>query len=114
MYMKKPILVFSLGLTLLCSTYQELPAMDAMADVAANGETVAQELALAEAARLRAAATGAEWLQTGSLIDQAKQAVEDEEWQLALALARKAKQQGELAIEQAERESVAWRSRVIR
>jgi len=106
---KSGIFLLLLGLTVLCTTQQMSLAMEAPA----NEETVAYELALAEASRQRAAEAGAEWLETGSLIEQAKHAVENEDWRQALVLARRAKQQGELAVEQAGRESVAWRERVI-
>lgn len=95
---------------LLCGAPRMLPAMEAPA----NAQTVAHEIDLAEASRQEAAEARAEWLQTGSLIEEAKRAAESEDWQQALALARQAKQQAELAVEQAERESVAWRSRVVR
>jgi hypothetical protein len=102
-----------LGLFVLCSTPQVLLGMETMTEAPANGETVANEIALAEASRQRAAEAGAEWLETGSLIEQAKHAAENRDWQQALALALKAKKQGELAVAQAQRESIAWRERVI-
>ena len=79
-----------------------------------NAKTVAAEIAMAESARQRAAEAGAEWLQTGSLLEQARQAAENENWQLALTLARQAREQGELAVQQSQRESEAWRGRVVR
>lgn len=82
--------------------------------VPVNTETVAAEIARAEAARQQAAEAGAEWLQTGALIEQAREAAASENWNLALTLARQARQQGELAVQQSQRESEAWRNRVLR
>jgi hypothetical protein len=92
---------------------EDIVGMEAVTGAAANRETAKNELALAEASRKRAAEAGAEWLETGSLIEQASDAFENEDWSQALTLARRAKKQGQLAIEQAERESIAWRDRVI-
>jgi histidyl-tRNA synthetase len=79
-----------------------------------DAKTVAAEIAMAESTRQRAAAAGAEWLQTGSLVEQARQAAENENWHLALTLARQAREQSELAVQQSQRESEAWRNRVVR
>ena len=68
----------------------------------------------AEAARREAAERGAEWLATQSLIEQARREAELGNGQRAADLAEQALQQGKLAIEQAERESRAWRDRVVR
>lgn len=111
--MKNQTLLLLLVLLLLCITPHGLFGMDSKPTAPANAETVANEIALAEASRQRAAEAGSEWLKTGSLIEQARQAADIEDWQQALLLARKAKQQGELAVEQAARESDAWRERVI-
>ena len=102
------------ALFLLFGTPRMIPAMEAATEAPANAQTVAHELDLAEASRHEAEEAGAEWLKTGSLIEEAKQAAENEDWQQALALSRQARQQAELALAQAERESVAWRARVIR
>jgi hypothetical protein len=102
-----------LGLFLLCVTPRESSGMECRTAEPSNEEMVATEIALADAFRQRAAEAGAEWVDTGSLIQQAEQAVEMKDWQLAMELACRAKQQGELAVEQAARESVAWRERVV-
>jgi len=68
----------------------------------------------AEAARRRAAEADAEWLNTANLIQQARQEADQGNWPQAAALAAQALQQGELAVAQAERESEAWQSRVVR
>jgi hypothetical protein len=110
---KSRVFIVLLGLAVLCTTPQVLLAIETTTEAPANEETVAIELALAEASRQRAGEAGAEWLETGPLIEQAKHAAENEDWRQALTLALRAKQQGELAVEQAARESVAWRDRVI-
>lgn len=79
-------------------------------DPAEVGERIAQ----AEAARLRAAELRAEWLETGQLIEQARTAEAQGQPEKALGLAEEARRQAQLAIEQAERESAAWRDRVVR
>ena len=110
---KSRLFLLLLGLAVLCTTPQVLLAMEATTEASANGETVAIELALAEASRQSAAEAGAEWLETGSLIEQAKHAAENEDWRQALKLALQAKKQSELAVAQAQQESVAWRDRVL-
>jgi hypothetical protein len=80
---------------------------------AATRESFAAVLVTAESAQKAAAAAGAEWLETGALIDQAIRDAEQGNWDMALELAMKAKQQGELAVMQAERESSAWQRRVV-
>ena len=77
-------------------------------------DEAASTIEQAEAARREAAERGAEWLTTQSLIEQARREVELGDWQRAADLAEQALQQGKLAIEQAERESRAWRDRVVR
>ena len=68
----------------------------------------------AETARRAAAGAGAEWLETGKLIEKARQAADDGDFEQAEALAEKARQQGELAVAQAQREAGAWQQRVVR
>ena len=80
----------------------------------ASSESFAAMLLAAQSAQKAAAAAGAEWLETGALIDQARRDAEQENWDIAIELAIKAKQQGELAVMQAERESIAWHNRVVR
>ena len=79
----------------------------------ATRESFAVVLVTAESAQKAADAAGAEWLETRALIDQARHDAEQENWGTAIELALKAKQQGELAVMQAERESIAWQSRVV-
>ena len=78
-----------------------------------DSEFFAAQLAAAQSAQKAAASAGAEWLETGKLIDQAKRNAEQERWDTAIKLAMKAKQQGELAVAQAKRESDAWQRRVV-
>ena len=68
----------------------------------------------AEQARQEAAAIGAEWLETGRLIEQARQAAAEEDWGQAIELSGAAEQQARLALEQAEREAEVWQRRVVR
>jgi curli biogenesis system outer membrane secretion channel CsgG len=68
----------------------------------------------AEQLRMDAAATGAEWLGTGKLLEAAVDAKEQGDSDTALELVEEAKFQAEAAIRQAEHESGAWRERVVR
>ncbi len=79
----------------------------------ATSESFADMLLAAQSAQKAAAAAGAEWLETDALIDQARRDAEQENWDTAIELAMKAKQQGELAVMQAERESISWHNRVV-
>jgi hypothetical protein len=68
----------------------------------------------AEELRVDAAAMGAEWLGTESLLDTALDAKEQGDPDRALALVEEARFQAEAAIRQAEHESGAWRDRIVR
>ena len=76
-------------------------------------ESFAALLAAALSAQKAAAEAGAEWLETGKLIDQAMHESEQGNRDTAIDLVIKAKQQGDLAVAQAERESIAWQRRVV-
>jgi hypothetical protein len=85
----------------------------------ASGETDAVESftelhAEAERALEAAAGAGAEWLSTRELLAQAARESEQGNRQASLELARQALRQAHAALEQAERESAAWRNRVVR
>ena len=75
---------------------------------------VSERIQEAEAAKRHAAEMDAEWLDTGSLIEQARREGNQGNWGQAAALAEQALRQAELAIAQAEREAEAWRARVVR
>jgi hypothetical protein len=64
--------------------------------------------------RAEAAAVGAEWLETGKLLDQASEEAADGNMDVAFSLLDKARFQAEAAIKQAEHEAGAWGSRVVR
>lgn len=69
-----------------------------------------------EAERLRAEAAelGWEWIETGKLLDQAREMAEKGDDEGALALVEKARFQADAAIKQAEHEAEAWKQRVAR
>lgn len=98
----------------LCSAPCRLPAQQEISGLQVQEEQVASAIDAAETARQNAAEAGAEWLQTNDLIRDAREAFGNGQWQLALSLAQQAERQGQLAVEQALRESVAWRERVVR
>lgn len=68
----------------------------------------------AERLRAEAAALGWEWIDTQSLLDQAREAAATGDDAAALALVEKARFQAEAAIKQAEHEAEAWKGRVVR
>lgn len=72
-----------------------------------------RELAAAEHLRVEASAVGAEWLETGKLLDQAKEAAARDEMDDANSLLAKARFEAETAIKQAQYEASAWASRVL-
>jgi len=73
-----------------------------------------QRFSAAESLRQAAASAGAEWLKTESLLIRASEEAASGNWNLALQLTAKACQQAELALQQAQYESEAWKSRVIK
>ena len=109
--------VLLLAATLTACGRNDLPEQTAGKTTPVSGatrESFASMLVAAQNAQKAAAAAGAEWLETDALIDQARRDAEQENWDTAIELAMKAKQQGELAVMQAERESIAWHNRVVR
>jgi len=73
-----------------------------------------QQFSAAEQLRQAAASAGAEWLKTESLLIRAREEATSSNWNQALQLTAKACQQAELALQQAQYESEAWKSRVIK
>jgi hypothetical protein len=70
--------------------------------------------AAAEHLRAEAAAAGAEWLETGNLLDQANEEAAGGNMDTAFSLLDKAQFQAATAIKQAEHEADAWINRVVR
>ena len=67
----------------------------------------------AENLRRRASEAGAEWLETEALLSAAREKATSGNWNPALQLVHKACRQSELALQQAEYESQAWKRRVV-
>jgi len=103
-----------LAVSLLAAAPGPLLGLEVSRELPITADQAESAIKAAEAVRKRAAAAGNEWLQTGSLLEEAREAVSNEQWQRALERAQHATRQSELAIEQAERESTAWRERVVR
>lgn len=103
-----------LATLLMAVTMPGLLAADAAPTKPLSEEAVTELIHQAEAARSRAAELRAEWLKTRALIDEAKKLAEKGDLQQAAERAELARQQGELAAAQAERESGAWQRRVVR
>jgi len=104
--------LFGLILTVLVAATM-IPGLLAANATAVDAEAVQELIREAEAARSRAAGLGAEWLETRNLIAEARQLIENGDLQKAAQRAEEARQQGELAAAQAERESTAWQRRVV-
>ena len=68
----------------------------------------------AERLRAEAAAAGSEWLQTGSLLQQAQEAAANDDLDTAMRLVEQARFQAEMAIRQAAHEADAWADRVVK
>jgi len=97
---------------LVTASMSGLPAADSAATPVSK-EAVMELIRAAESSRSQAAELRAEWLETGDLIDEARKLAERGDLQQAAERAERARQQGVLAIAQAERESAAWQRRVV-
>lgn len=73
-----------------------------------------RSFAEAEALRATAAGKGVEWIGTGALLDEAREAALNGDEEAALKLVAEAKFQAEAALLQAEREAELWQHRVLR
>jgi len=104
--------LFRLILTVLVAAAM-MPDLQAANAAPVDTEAVQELIREAEAARSRAAGLGAEWLETRELIAEARQLAKNGDLQQAAERAEEARQQGELAAAQAERESTAWQRRVV-
>lgn len=76
-------------------------------------EPFRQSYDTAECLRRVAAAKGAEWLETESLLIRSLEEAKGGRWDSALALAEKARFQSEQALRQAEHEKESWKQRVV-
>ena len=77
----------------------------AQAQSASEVETM---ITAAETARQRAANVGFEWRWTAKYIKQAREAQAAGDMKKAMALAKRAKREGDLAIEQAKKADTVW------
>ena len=73
-----------------------------------------REYAATEQWRTAAAEAGYEWIETGKLLEEAREQEARGNREAAFALLAKARFQAEAAIKQAEHEADAWRGRVVR
>lgn len=73
-----------------------------------------RRFAEADQRRAEADRAGAEWLETGKLLEQARELADAGDHDAALSLVEQARFQAEAAIRQAEREAEAWRDRVVK
>jgi len=91
-----------------------LAAATARAADGPQSSTIEEALAAAEVLLTQAATAGHEWLGTRSLLDEARAAAASGDAERALQLAEQARQDCELALEQAQREEEKWQDRVLR
>ena len=68
----------------------------------------------ADSLRLKAAELDYEWINTEDLLQQAKKVFADGDGDKAMQLVKEARQQAELAIQQAKTEATAWKARVVK
>ena len=68
----------------------------------------------AVAARKAAVEVGYEWRDTKKLLRQARKLAKKGEFENAVALANRAKRQGELGVMQAEEQEAVWRAAVVK
>lgn len=66
----------------------------------ADAEQAAAAIAAAESSRAAAAAVGYEWRDTAKMIEDAKKAVEEKDFDKAVKLAKQAERQGQAAVAQ--------------
>lgn len=78
-----------------------------------NRKYFEQQVSVAERLRQTAASKDAEWLETENLLIRSREEAGDGNWNAAFQLLQKACVQAELALQQAEYESQAWKSRVV-
>ncbi len=76
----------------------------------ASADDATQAIAAAQTAREKVAKVGYEWRDTGTLIDQAKQAAEAKEYDKAASLAKEAEHQSAAAMAQYEAQKNAGSS----
>lgn len=91
-----------------------LAALLSMPSQAADEAEYKAACAAAEAARKAAAEALYEWNTTAPLIKKADAAAADSDFSKAIKLCDEARQQGELALDQARREAENWKSEVVR
>ncbi len=105
--MKKTILIATFTLMLgACA-----PTGSSAAGGSTSAESAAKAIASAEAAREKVAKVGYEWRDTGGIIDDAKKAAEDKDYDKAAKLAAKAKYQSVAAMEQYKSQKNAHKTR---
>ena len=81
---------------------------------AKDEETFTAAYEAAVAARKAAAEVGYEWRDTKKLLRQARKLAKKGEFEKAVALAIRAKRQGELGVMQAEEQEAVWRAMVVK
>ena len=110
MFVLQPVVAVSAEESKCFSPQEQIPA-DSPGNQKLHFE---QQFNVAENLRQAAASAGAEWLKTESLLVRAREEAASGNWNQALQITAKACQQAELALQQAQYESEAWKSRVIK
>lgn len=86
---------------------------DTSSDPVSREELFRQSYDEAECLRKAAAAAGAEWLETESLLRRSLEEADQGHWDTASQLVQKANFQAVRALQQAEHEATAWKQRVV-
>jgi nucleoid-associated protein YgaU len=95
------VAVLSLGIAVGCASQQQQPEQPAKQEaMPSKAQMAADAIAAAKAAAAKANALGYEWRDTGKMIKEAEKLAAAGKYDEAIALANKAREQGELAVKQ--------------
>ncbi|MEJ2344329.1 MAG: LysM peptidoglycan-binding domain-containing protein [Gammaproteobacteria bacterium] len=94
------IAVLTLGMAVGCATQQQQPQKPQATEMNAKAKAAEQAIADAKASLAKAKALDYEWRDSDKILKQAEQAYKDGKYDEAIKLANKAKEQGDLAVQQ--------------
>jgi nucleoid-associated protein YgaU len=95
------VAVLSLGIAVGCASQQQQPEQPAKQEaMPSKAQMAADAIAAAKAAAAKANALGYEWRDTGKMIKKAEKLAAGGKYDEAIALANKAREQGEMAVKQ--------------
>lgn len=94
------IAVLTLGMAVGCATQQQQPQKPMATEMNAKAKAAEQAIADAKASLAKAKALDYEWRDSDKILKQAEKAYKDGKYDEAIKLANKAKEQGDLAVQQ--------------